>query len=172
MAPDLLDKVTVHTPADKERATKLIAERMGANPDTDIRPGLLVQLAFAAADFAFQQWVRQSRDRAAAGSLRHRSPRSGQESALEKEADAVKASYKVAVWATGGVGKYAIRTIADRPNLELVGVWVHSDEQARQGRRRTRRHRPDRRPRHPGRIGDPRRRRGLRCLRRAGAAAE
>jgi hypothetical protein len=39
----------------------------------------------------------------------------------------VKASYKVAVWATGGVGKYAIRTIADRPNLELVGVWVHSD---------------------------------------------
>jgi hypothetical protein len=50
----------VHTPADKERAKKLIAARMGANPDTDIRPGLLVQLAFAAADFAFQQWVRQS----------------------------------------------------------------------------------------------------------------
>jgi hypothetical protein len=39
----------------------------------------------------------------------------------------VKARYKVAVWATGGVGKYAIRTITDRPNLELVGVWVHSD---------------------------------------------
>ena len=36
--------------------------------------------------------------------------------------------YKVAVWATGGVGKYAIRTITDRPNLELTGVWVHSDE--------------------------------------------
>jgi hypothetical protein len=36
--------------------------------------------------------------------------------------------YKVVVWATGGVGKYAIRTIADRPNLELVGVWVHSPE--------------------------------------------
>jgi hypothetical protein len=34
--------------------------------------------------------------------------------------------YKVAVWATGGVGKYAIRTITDRPNLDLVGVWVHS----------------------------------------------
>jgi AcrR family transcriptional regulator len=60
MVPDLLEKVTVHTPADKERALKLIAERMGARPDTDIRPGLLVQLAFAAADFAFQQWVRQS----------------------------------------------------------------------------------------------------------------
>ncbi|MDT5141293.1 MAG: hypothetical protein QOE52_842 [Mycobacterium sp.] len=60
VAPDLLGKLTVHTPADKERATKLVAVRMGANPDTDIRPGLLVQLAFAAADFAFQQWVRQS----------------------------------------------------------------------------------------------------------------
>jgi AcrR family transcriptional regulator len=60
VVPDLLDKVTIHRPADKDRAMKLIAERMGVNPDTDIRPGLLVQLAFAAADFAFQQWVRQS----------------------------------------------------------------------------------------------------------------
>jgi AcrR family transcriptional regulator len=63
VAPGLLGKVTVHTPADKERAMKLIAERMGTNPDADIRPGLLVQLAFAAADFAFQQWVRQSSNR-------------------------------------------------------------------------------------------------------------
>ncbi|OBF52649.1 transcriptional regulator [Mycobacterium sp. 852002-53434_SCH5985345] len=60
VAPDLLRKVTVHTPADKERAAKLIAERMGVNSDADLRPGLLVQLAFAAADFGFQQWVRQS----------------------------------------------------------------------------------------------------------------
>ena len=34
--------------------------------------------------------------------------------------------YRVAVWATGGVGRYAIRTIMDRPNLELAGAWVHS----------------------------------------------
>ena len=60
VARGLLDKVTVHTPADKERAAKLIAERMGTNPNVDIRPGLLVQVAFAAADFAFQQWVRES----------------------------------------------------------------------------------------------------------------
>lgn len=40
----------------------------------------------------------------------------------------MKSRYKVAVWATGGVGKYAIRTVTDRPNLDLVGVWVHSDE--------------------------------------------
>lgn len=60
VAPGLLDKATIHTPADKERAARLVGERMGAEPDDDIRPGLLVQLAFAAADFAFQRWVRQS----------------------------------------------------------------------------------------------------------------
>ncbi len=60
VAPDLLGKLTMHTADDKERAMKLIAERMGANPNTDIRPGLLVQLAFAAADFAFQRWVRRT----------------------------------------------------------------------------------------------------------------
>jgi AcrR family transcriptional regulator len=60
VAPDLLGKLTVHLPADKERVTELVAVRMGANLSTDIRPALLVQLAFAAADFAFQQWVRQS----------------------------------------------------------------------------------------------------------------
>jgi 2,4-diaminopentanoate dehydrogenase len=35
-------------------------------------------------------------------------------------------TYEVVVWATGGVGRYAIRTAADRPNLEFVGAWVHS----------------------------------------------
>jgi AcrR family transcriptional regulator len=60
VAPDLLGKLTVHLPADKERVTKLVAVRMGADPGADIRPALLVQLAFAAADFAFRQWVRQS----------------------------------------------------------------------------------------------------------------
>jgi AcrR family transcriptional regulator len=62
-ARGLLDKATIHTPADKERTVKLIAERMGADPDVDIRPGLLVQLAFSAADFGFQQWVRQPTSR-------------------------------------------------------------------------------------------------------------
>lgn len=62
VAPDLLDKVTINTPDDKNRATDLVAARMGVDPDVDIRPGLLVELAFAAADFAFRQWVRQSGD--------------------------------------------------------------------------------------------------------------
>lgn len=37
-------------------------------------------------------------------------------------------SYRVVVWATGGIGTIAIRAIQHRPELELVGVWVHSDE--------------------------------------------
>jgi AcrR family transcriptional regulator len=60
VAPDLLGKATIHAPGDRDRAVKLIGDRMGVNPGDDIRPGLLVQLAFAAADFAFQRWVRQS----------------------------------------------------------------------------------------------------------------
>lgn len=35
---------------------------------------------------------------------------------------------RVAVWSTGGVGSNAIRAIARRPDLELVGVWVHTPE--------------------------------------------
>ncbi|MBP2452153.1 MULTISPECIES: NAD(P)H-dependent amine dehydrogenase family protein [Mycolicibacterium] len=41
--------------------------------------------------------------------------------------DNIDRTYKVVVWATGRVGKLAIRSVAGRPNLELVGVWVHSE---------------------------------------------
>ena len=41
--------------------------------------------------------------------------------------DTPERRYKAVVWATGRVGKLAIRAIADRPNLDLVGVWVHSE---------------------------------------------
>ncbi len=37
---------------------------------------------------------------------------------------------RVAVWSTGGIGRAAIRTICSRPNLELIGVWVHSPAKA------------------------------------------
>lgn len=50
----------MHSAADRERAVKMVAARMGADPAVDLRSGLLVQLAFAAADFAFQQWVQQT----------------------------------------------------------------------------------------------------------------
>jgi len=35
-------------------------------------------------------------------------------------------TYRVIQWATGGVGRAAIEGILDRPELELVGCWVHS----------------------------------------------
>src|SRR5689334_11087922 len=35
---------------------------------------------------------------------------------------------RVVVWATGWIGTIALRSIARRPDLELVGVWVHSPE--------------------------------------------
>jgi hypothetical protein len=35
---------------------------------------------------------------------------------------------RVAVWSTGGIGSIAIRAITQRPNLDLVGVWVHSPD--------------------------------------------
>jgi hypothetical protein len=34
--------------------------------------------------------------------------------------------YRVVQWSTGGVGKIALRAIAERPDLELAGVWVHA----------------------------------------------
>jgi hypothetical protein len=37
---------------------------------------------------------------------------------------------RVAVWSTGGIGRIAIRAVQRRPDLELVGVWVHSPEKA------------------------------------------
>jgi hypothetical protein len=36
-------------------------------------------------------------------------------------------TYRVIQWATGGLGKAAIHGIADHPELELVGCWVHSE---------------------------------------------
>lgn len=35
---------------------------------------------------------------------------------------------RVVVWSTGGVGSNAIDAIGRRPDLELVGVWVHSPD--------------------------------------------
>jgi AcrR family transcriptional regulator len=60
LATALLDRVTLLTAADRDRVVKLTAERMGVAPEADTRPGLLVQLAFAAGDFGFQHWIKQS----------------------------------------------------------------------------------------------------------------
>jgi len=37
-------------------------------------------------------------------------------------------SARVVVWATGWIGQIAIRSIARRSDLELVGVWVHNPD--------------------------------------------
>ncbi|MEM6788537.1 MAG: Gfo/Idh/MocA family oxidoreductase [Myxococcota bacterium] len=37
-------------------------------------------------------------------------------------------TYKVAVWGTGNVGRFAVRAVAHHPELELAAVWVHSPE--------------------------------------------
>ncbi|KAA0110276.1 TetR family transcriptional regulator [Mycolicibacterium sp. P1-5] len=58
-APELLDRATLLSAPDRDHMVELVAARMGADPTADGRPGLLVQLSFAAADFAFQQWVRE-----------------------------------------------------------------------------------------------------------------
>ena len=42
------------------------------------------------------------------------------------------ASLRVIQWATGSIGTHAIPAILEDPNLELVGVWVHSE--AKDGR--------------------------------------
>jgi hypothetical protein len=39
-------------------------------------------------------------------------------------------TYRVIQWATGGVGRAAVEGIRSHPELELVGVWVHSAEKA------------------------------------------
>ena len=47
-------------------------------------------------------------------------------SSLHREEYAVPRSLRTVVWATGGVGSIAIDAVTRRPDLELVGVWVHS----------------------------------------------
>ena len=39
-------------------------------------------------------------------------------------------SYRVIQWATGTVGIHAVPAIADHPDLDLVGLWVHSEDKA------------------------------------------
>ncbi len=38
--------------------------------------------------------------------------------------------YKVIQWATGNVGRHALRALIEHPDYELVGLWVHSTTKA------------------------------------------
>ena len=55
--------------------------------------------------------------------------------------------YRIVQWATGSIGQIGIRHFVDNPAFELVGVYVTSADEGRQGCGRARRH-----PRH-GRAG-------------------
>gem|GEM_PF-5330950 len=46
---------------------------------------------------------------------------------------------RTVVWSAGGVGSIAIEAIRRRPDLELVGVWVHSPQKVGAERRGARR---------------------------------
>ncbi len=35
---------------------------------------------------------------------------------------------RIVVWSTGGIGTIAVRAVAENPDLDLVGVWVHSPD--------------------------------------------
>ena len=37
-------------------------------------------------------------------------------------------AYRVVQWSTGNVGRHALRGIINHPDLELVGLWVHSED--------------------------------------------
>jgi hypothetical protein len=39
-------------------------------------------------------------------------------------------TYRVIQWSTGNVGHHALRLLANHPDLELVGLWVHSESKA------------------------------------------
>jgi AcrR family transcriptional regulator len=56
-APELLERVSLITADDRIELTKLVAERMSIDPANDSRPGLLVHVMLAAAEFAYSQWL-------------------------------------------------------------------------------------------------------------------
>ncbi|SEL81459.1 TetR/AcrR family transcriptional regulator [Rhodococcus maanshanensis] len=64
-APHLMDRVTLIAPEHRARLVELVAQRMGRDPEVDSRPGLLVHLMLAAAEFGYRQWIRSPRNRGA-----------------------------------------------------------------------------------------------------------
>ncbi|MFJ4657243.1 TetR/AcrR family transcriptional regulator [Nocardia sp. NPDC088792] len=64
-APQLLDRVALITPDHRERLIELVAQRMSCDAETDSRPGLLVHLMLAAAEFGYLQWLGNTRNRGA-----------------------------------------------------------------------------------------------------------
>src|SRR5438093_13575423 len=46
------------------------------------------------------------------------------------DAQLPQTTYRVAQWATGNIGTRAMRGVIEHPQMELVGLFVHSDAKA------------------------------------------
>ncbi len=75
-------------------------------------------------------------------------------------------TYRVIQWSTGNVGRHALRCIARHPDLELVGLWVHSPDKAGKDAGEIAGIAPDGRARDERRRSDARPRRRLRLVHR------
>ncbi|MFE5642860.1 TetR/AcrR family transcriptional regulator [Rhodococcus sp. NPDC056516] len=64
-APHLMDRVALIAPEHRDRLVELVAQRMKLDPEIDSRPGLLVHLMLAAAEFGYRQWIRHPHKRGA-----------------------------------------------------------------------------------------------------------
>ncbi|MER2083124.1 TetR family transcriptional regulator [Rhodococcus sp. (in: high G+C Gram-positive bacteria)] len=64
-APHLMDRVALIAPEHRDRLVELVAHRMHLDPENDSRPGLLVHLMLAAAEFGYRQWIRNPQKRGA-----------------------------------------------------------------------------------------------------------
>ncbi|MBQ7805628.1 TetR family transcriptional regulator, partial [Rhodococcus sp. (in: high G+C Gram-positive bacteria)] len=64
-APHLMDRVALIAPEHRDRLVELVAQRMQLDPENDSRPGLLVHLMLAAAEFGYRQWIRNPHKRGA-----------------------------------------------------------------------------------------------------------
>lgn len=56
-APHLISRITLVTPADRDRLIELASERMATPAADNLKPALLVQIVLAAAEFVFQRWI-------------------------------------------------------------------------------------------------------------------
>ncbi|MBA0048098.1 TetR/AcrR family transcriptional regulator [Mycobacterium sp. NPDC050853] len=56
-APELMARVSLISVQDRRQLTAIAAERMGLDAVADQRPGLIVHMLLAAAEYGFQRWL-------------------------------------------------------------------------------------------------------------------
>jgi 2,4-diaminopentanoate dehydrogenase len=49
---------------------------------------------------------------------------------LDRDTTASPTRHRVVQWATGNIGTYALRSVIQHPDLDLVGVYVHAEDKA------------------------------------------